>query len=94
MSKPASPKYRTTNWSAYPCVHTAWGYAHVIHSLRRKPMTLINCVYGAQLFPRDAYRLTATLRSAPSTKEWTETADRRREHSGEAKPSPFGNMFS
>ena len=33
-------------------------YAHIIHSLRRKPMALLNCVYRAQLFPRDAYRLT------------------------------------
>lgn len=33
-------------------------YHHVIHSLRRKPMALLNLVYRAQLFPRDAYRLT------------------------------------
>ena len=33
-------------------------YRHVIHSLRRKPMALLNLVYRAQLFPRDAYRLT------------------------------------
>lgn len=31
-------------------------YRHVIHSLRRKPMALLNLVYRAQLFPRDAYR--------------------------------------
>jgi hypothetical protein len=33
-------------------------YRHVIHSLRRKPMTLLNLVYRDHLFPRDAYRLT------------------------------------
>jgi len=32
-------------------------YRHVIHSLRKKPMALLNLVYRAQLFPRDAYRL-------------------------------------
>jgi len=31
-------------------------YLHVIHSLRRKPMALLNLVYRDQLFPRDAYR--------------------------------------
>src|SRR6266545_7418511 len=30
-------------------------YRHVIHSLRRKPMALLNLVYRAQLFPRAAY---------------------------------------
>jgi hypothetical protein len=33
-------------------------YRHVIHSLRKKPMALLNLVYRAQLFPREAYRLT------------------------------------
>ena len=33
-------------------------YRHVIHSLRRNPMALLNLVYRAQLFPRDAYRRT------------------------------------
>ncbi len=33
-------------------------YRHVIHSLRRKPMALLNLVYRDQLFPREAYRLT------------------------------------
>lgn len=32
-------------------------YHHVIHSLRRKPMALLNLVYRDQLFPREAYRL-------------------------------------
>ena len=32
-------------------------YRHVIHSLRRKPMALLNLVYRDRLFPRDAYRL-------------------------------------
>ena len=31
-------------------------YRHVIHSLRRKPMALLNLVYRDRLFPRDAYR--------------------------------------
>ena len=33
-------------------------YHHVIHALRRKPRALLNLVYRAQLFPRDAYRQT------------------------------------
>jgi len=33
-------------------------YHHVIHSLRRKPMALLNLVYRDQLFPREAYRRT------------------------------------
>lgn len=33
-------------------------YRHVIHSLRRKPMALLNLVYRDRLFPRDAYRRT------------------------------------
>jgi hypothetical protein len=33
-------------------------YRHVIHSLRQKPMALLNLVYRAQLFPREAYRQT------------------------------------
>lgn len=31
-------------------------YRHVIYSLRRKPMALLNLVYRDQLFPREAYR--------------------------------------
>jgi len=31
-------------------------YRHVIHSLRRKPMALLNLVYRDALFPRSAYR--------------------------------------
>jgi len=30
-------------------------YRHVIHSLKRKPMALLNLVYRDQLFPRQAY---------------------------------------
>jgi len=30
----------------------------VIHTLRRKPMALLNLVYRDQLFPHEAYRLT------------------------------------
>lgn len=36
-------------------------YRHVIHSLRRKPMALLNLVYRDRLFPRDAYRRTFDL---------------------------------
>src|SRR6202011_2772973 len=31
-------------------------YRHVIHSLRRKPMALLNLVYREQLFPRRSYQ--------------------------------------
>lgn len=31
-------------------------YRHVIHSLKTKPMALMNLVYRDELFPRDAYR--------------------------------------
>jgi hypothetical protein len=33
-------------------------YRHVIHSLRRKPMALLNLVYRDQLFPRRVFALT------------------------------------
>ena len=33
-------------------------YRHVIHSLKRKPMALLNLVYRDQLFPRQAYART------------------------------------
>lgn len=33
-------------------------YHHVIHSLRRKPMALLDLVYRDHLFPREAYRRT------------------------------------
>ena len=33
-------------------------YRHVIHSLRRKPMALLNLVYRDRLFPRQSYRQT------------------------------------
>ena len=36
-------------------------YRHVIHSLRRKPMALLNLVYRDQLFLREAYRRTFDL---------------------------------
>jgi hypothetical protein len=36
-------------------------YRHVIHSLRRKPMALLNLVYRERLFPREAYRRTFDL---------------------------------
>src|SRR3546814_13323840 len=32
-------------------------YRHLIHSLRRKPMALLQLTYRDQLFPRAAYRL-------------------------------------
>jgi hypothetical protein len=31
-------------------------YRHVIHTLRRKPMALLNVVYREQLFPRRTYQ--------------------------------------
>ncbi|MCL4154529.1 UNVERIFIED_CONTAM: hypothetical protein GTU68_019852 [Idotea baltica] len=42
-------------------------YRHVIHSLRRKPMALLDLVYRDQLFPREAYRRTfdALLEKGP-----------------------------
>ncbi len=33
-------------------------YHHIIHSLKRKPMALLNLVYRDQLFPREAYART------------------------------------
>jgi hypothetical protein len=36
-------------------------YRHVIASLRKKPMALLNLVYRDRLFPRDAYRRTFEL---------------------------------
>jgi transposase InsO family protein len=45
-------------------------YRHVIHSLRRKPMALLNLVYRDRLFPREAYRRTfdALLEQLPEKK--------------------------
>ncbi len=45
-------------------------YRHVISSLRRKPMALLNLVYREQLFPREAYRHTfdVLLERLPSNK--------------------------
>jgi len=42
-------------------------YRHVIHSLRKKPMALLNLVYRDRLFPRAAYRRTfeALLETLP-----------------------------
>lgn len=42
-------------------------YHHIIHSLRRKPMALLNLVYRDHLFPREAYRRTfeALLEKGP-----------------------------
>ena len=37
-------------------------YRHVITSLRRKPMALLNLVYRNQLFPREAYRRSCGYR--------------------------------
>jgi hypothetical protein len=47
-------------------------YRHVIHSLRRKPMALLNLVYRDQLFPRQAYRRTfdALLQRLPEKQAW------------------------
>ncbi len=38
-----------------PGVHVV-NYRHVIHSLKKKPMALLNLVYRDELFPREAYR--------------------------------------
>ena len=38
-----------------PGVHVV-NYRHVIHSLKKKPMALMNLVYRDELFPREAYR--------------------------------------
>ncbi len=38
-----------------PNVHVV-NYRHVIHSLKKKPMALLNLVYRDTLFPREAYR--------------------------------------
>ena len=38
-----------------PNVHVV-NYRHVIHSLKKKPMALMNLVYRDELFPREAYR--------------------------------------
>jgi hypothetical protein len=45
-------------------------YRHVISSLRKKPMALLNLVYREQLFPRQAYRRTfdVLLERLPSNK--------------------------
>ena len=42
-------------------------YRHVIHSLRRKPMALLNLTYRDQLFPREAFRAAweALLEAGP-----------------------------
>lgn len=37
--------------------HGEGRHGHIIHSLRRKPMALLNLVYRDALFPRPAYRL-------------------------------------
>jgi hypothetical protein len=39
-------------------------YHHVIHTLRRKPMALLNLVYRDQLFPREPFRRAWELLSA------------------------------
>ena len=38
-----------------PSVHVV-NYRHVIHSLKKKPMALLNLVYRDELFPREPYR--------------------------------------
>src|SRR3546814_8999344 len=54
---------RISDWSSDVCSSdlTEHGYVvdyrHVIHSLRRKPMALLQLTYRDQLFPREAYRL-------------------------------------
>ena len=47
---------RGRSWGGGRHAHVV-DYRHVIHSLRRKPMALLNLVYRDALFPRPAYRL-------------------------------------
>ena len=70
-------------------------YRHVIHSLRRKPMALLNLVYRAQLFPRDAYRRAfelllehASERSACRTMVEILAIAHERGNQGHRRPAP------
>lgn len=56
----ATPLMTLPRGRAEPCGKRGHvvNYRHVIHSLRQKPGALLNLVYRAQLFPREAYRLT------------------------------------
>ncbi len=46
---------RKRKGSSAKAVHVV-NYRHVIHSLKTKPMALLNLVYRDELFPREAYR--------------------------------------
>ncbi len=46
---------RKRRGSSMKAVHVV-NYRHVIHSLKTKPMALLNLVYRDELFPREAYR--------------------------------------
>ena len=47
------PRGRTSKTGTH--IHVV-NYRHVIHSLKKKPMALMNLVYRNALFPREAYR--------------------------------------
>jgi hypothetical protein len=49
-------------------------YRHVIHSLRRKPMALLNVVYREQLFPRRVCEPTVPQRRTPITADGSNAA--------------------
>ena len=40
-------------------------YRHVIHSLKKKPMALLNLVYRDALFPREPYPASAVIQAPP-----------------------------
>ena len=70
-------------------------YRHVIHSLRRKPMALLNLVYRDQLFPRRAFALAfeallAGLGERPAAAPWFWIA-LAFERSCEAETSPLAS---
>src|SRR5271169_3035824 len=48
---------RFNRWAKSGVFARVFNYRHVIHSLRRKPMALLNLVYRDQLFPRRAFAL-------------------------------------
>jgi hypothetical protein len=50
------PRGRRPGGALHNCGGYVVDYRHVIHSLRRKPMALLNLAYRDQLFPRQAFR--------------------------------------
>ena len=62
-------------------------YRHVIHSLKKKPMALLNLVYRDQLFPREAYR-----RCFERALEWLPERQACRPRGGAAGASARGEL--